>query len=76
MLTQARRNKRVAQKPMPTLLKKQGMTRHEWVRSKCTAYTAALCVLNPHRTGHIQYKRANNRAESSHVPVRSLGPKQ
>ncbi len=42
----------------------------EWVTDKCPAYGAALRGLNIQRAVHTQAKRANNRAESSHVPVR------
>jgi len=55
---------------MRKLLKKQGMAPDTWVTDKCPAYGAALRELNLNRAAHVQRKRANNRAESSHVPVR------
>src|SRR5215210_6404314 len=70
VLVQAKRDKAAAGKLMRKLLKKQGMAPNEWVTDKCPAYGAALRELNLARAAHIQHKRANNRAESSHVPVR------
>ena len=55
---------------MRKLLKKHGTAPAEWVTDKCPAYGAALRELNLGRAAHIRRKRANNRAESSHVPVR------
>src|ERR687884_20967 len=55
---------------MRKLLKKQGMVPDEWVTDKNPAYGAALLSLKLSRALHTRRKRANNRAESSHVPVR------
>lgn len=46
------------------------MAPEAWVTDKCPAYSAALRELKLGRTEQVQHKRANNRAESSHVPVR------
>jgi len=70
VLVQPKRDRRAAQKLMRKLLKKQGMAPDTWVTHKCPAYGAALRELNLNRAAHVQRKRANNRAESSHVPVR------
>jgi len=42
----------------------------EWVTDKNPAYGAALRALKLTGAPHTRRKRANNRAESSHVPVR------
>src|ERR687884_1426167 len=55
---------------MRKLLKQQGMAPSEWVTDKNPAYGAALRRLKLTRAPHTRRKRANNRAESSHVPVR------
>src|SRR3712207_16913 len=55
---------------MRKLLKKQGMAPDEWVTDKNLVYGAALRELKLTRAPHTRRKRANNRAESSHVPVR------
>ena len=70
VLVQAKRDAHAAGKLMRKLLKKQGMAPSEWVTDKCPAYGAALRDLNLDRARHVQGKRMNNRAESSHVPVR------
>ena len=70
VLVQARRDTRAAAKLMRMLLKRQGMAPDEWVTDKNPAYGAALRALKLTRAPHIWRKRANNRAESSHVPVR------
>src|ERR671932_1403658 len=76
VLVQAKRDARAAGKLMRKLLKKQGMAPSEWVTDKCPAYGAALRDLNLDRARHVQGKRMNNRAESSHVPVRRRERKQ
>jgi putative transposase len=73
---QPKRDKRAAQKLMRKLLKKQGMAPDVWVTDKCPAYGAALHELHLNRAAHLQHRRANNRAESSHVPVRRRERKQ
>jgi putative transposase len=70
VLVQAKRDRRAAQKLMRKLLKKQGMAPDEWVTDKNPAYGAALRALKLTQAPHTRRKRANNRAESSHVPVR------
>ena len=70
VLLQAKRDTKAARKLMRKLLKRQGMAPDEWVTDKCPAYGAALRALNLTRAPHTRRKRANNRAESSHVPVR------
>ncbi len=69
VLLQAKRNTKAARTLMRKLLKRQGMAPDEWVTDKCPAYGAALRELKLTRP-HTRRKRANNRAESSHVPVR------
>ena len=76
VLLQAKRNARAARKLMRKLLKKQGMAPSAWVTDKCPAYGAALRDLNLDRARHLRGKRMNNRAESSHVPVRRRERKQ
>ena len=70
ILVQPKRDTKAARKLMRKLLKKQGMAPDEWVTDKHPAYGAALRELHLGRATHIRGKRANNRAESSHVPVR------
>jgi transposase-like protein len=70
VLVQAKRDKRAALKLIRKLLKKHGAAPEEWVTDKCPAYGAALRELNLQRASHTQSTRANNRAESSHMPVR------
>jgi transposase-like protein len=61
---------KAARKLMRKLLKRQGMVPDEWVTDKNPAYGAALRELKLTGVPHTRRKRANNRAESSHVPVR------
>jgi transposase-like protein len=70
VLVQAKRDKRAALKLIRKLLKKHGAAPTEWVTDKCPAYGAALREMSLKKALHTQGKRANNRAESSHVPVR------
>src|SRR5829696_6051159 len=70
VLLQAKRDTKAARKLMRKLLKRQGMAPDEWVTDKCPAYGAALRALNLTQAPHTRRKRANYRAESSHVPVR------
>ena len=76
VLVQPKRDRRAAQKLMRKLLKKHGVSPAAWVTDKCPAYGAALRELHLTRAVHGQRKRANNRAESSHVPVRRRERKQ
>ncbi len=69
VLVQKRRNKRAASRLMRKLLKKQGIRPTRIVTDKLKSYGAAFQDMGLggiHETGH----RLNNRAESSHVPIR------
>src|ERR671910_1945133 len=70
VLLQAKRATKAARKLTRKLLKKQGMMPDEWVTDKNPSYGAALRELRLTRAAHTRRKSANNRAESSHVPVR------
>ncbi len=70
VLLQAKRDTKAARKLMRKLLKRQGMAPEEWITDKNPAYGAALRALKLTQAPHTRRKRANNRAESSHVPVR------
>jgi putative transposase len=70
VLVQAKRDTKAARKLMRKLLKRQGVAPDEWVTDKNPSYGAALRALKLTRAVHTRRKRANNRAESSHVPVR------
>ena len=69
VLVQKRRNKRAALKLMRKLLRNQGVRPIRIVTDKLKSYGAAfrdLRLSHLHDSGH----RLNNRAESSHVPIR------
>jgi putative transposase len=69
LLVQARRDKDAALRLMCKLLKRRGLLPTSIVTDRHCAYDAALRDLrfsHVHRRG----KRLNNRAESSHVPIR------
>src|SRR5260221_123871 len=68
-LVQSRRNKRAAIKLMRKLLKKQGFVPTTIVTDRLAAYAAAMSDLRL-SVMHERGKRKNNRAESSHVPIR------
>ncbi|WP_342238643.1 IS6 family transposase [Inquilinus sp. OTU3971] len=70
VLVQARRDTAAARRLMRKLLKKQGIAPNQWVTDRCPAYGAALRDLRLDGIPHLRAKRLNNRAESSHVPVR------
>jgi IS1 family transposase len=70
VLLQAKRDTRAARKLMRKLLKKQGMVPDAWVTDKNPAYGAALREPKLARAPDTRRMRANNRAESSHIPVR------
>ena len=70
VLLQAKRDTKAARKLMRKLLKKQGVMPDEWITDKNPSYGAALREQKLTRAAHTRRKRANNRAESSHVPVR------
>ncbi len=69
VLVQKRRNKRAALKLLRKLLQSQGISPTKIVTDKLKSYSAAL---NDLKIGHLQdtTNRLNNRAESSHVPIR------
>ncbi len=69
VLVQKRRNKRAALRLMRKLLKNQDVHPTQIVTDKLKSYGAALRELG---LGHIHEtgNRLNNRAESSHVPIR------
>lgn len=69
MLVQARRDKRAALRFLRKLLTNHQMVPVQLVTDRLRAYGAALRELG-HSTEHVQGKRKNNRAESSHVPIR------
>ena len=69
VLVQAKRDKKAARKLLKVAYA-TGITPEEWVTDKCPAYGAALRGLKLTRALHTWRKRANNRAERSHVPVR------
>ena len=68
-LVQPRRNAKAALKLMRKLLKKQGFAPTQIVTDKLKSYHKAFRILGL-ATEHIDNKRANNRAENSHLPVR------
>ena len=65
---QGRRDKRAALRLLRKLLKKQGMAPEELVTDRLRAYRAAARELGL-SAEHIQGKRKNDRAETSHVPI-------
>ena len=68
-LVQSRRNAKAAIKLMRKLLKKQGVIPTRIVTDKLRSYHVAFKEIGL-ITEHIDDKRANNRAENSHQPVR------
>jgi transposase-like protein len=68
-LVQSRRNTKAAKKLMRSLLKKHGFAPTFIVTDKLRSYYAAFRELGL-SAEHIDNKRANNRAENSHQPVR------
>jgi putative transposase len=68
-LVQSRRNTIAAKKLIISLLKKQKMSPNLIVTDKLRSYHAAFRALGL-GAEHIDNKRANNRAENSHQPVR------
>ena len=70
VLVQSKRDKAAARKLTRKLLKKYAAVPDEWVTDRYAAYGAALRDLGLTTPVHISAKRMNNRAESSHVPVR------
>ena len=69
ILVQSRRNKKAALRLMRKLLKKQGFVPDAIITDKLPSYGAALKDLG--LSSHHDFGgRKNNRAESSHLPVR------
>ncbi len=68
-LVQRRRNTRAALKLMRKLMKKQGWMPKRIVTDKLRSYHVAFRTLGL-TAEHIDDKRANNRAECSHQPIR------
>jgi transposase-like protein len=69
VLIQRKRDTRAAARLMRKLLKKQGFAPTEIVTDHLRSYGAAFRALGV-SAQHIQGKRKNNRAESSHLPTR------
>ena len=69
ILVQKRRNKRAALKLIRKLLQNQGNSPTKIVTDKLRSYGAALRNLEIEHL-HDTTNRLNNRAESSHVPIR------
>jgi putative transposase len=69
LLVQGRRDERAAPRLPRKLLKKQGMAPEALVTDRLRAYGAAARELGLTAV-HIRAKRKNNRAESSHAPIR------
>jgi putative transposase len=69
MLVQSRRDKHAALRLMRKLLRNQDMAPMELITDRLRAYGAAALELGL-SAEHVQGKRKNNRAESSHVPIR------
>jgi len=74
-LVQTKRNARAALKLMRRLLKKQGWAPTRIRTDKLKSYHVAFRTLGL-TAEHIDNKRANNRAENSHQPVRRRERKQ
>ena len=74
-LVQSKRNTKAALKLMRKLLKKQGISPTRITTDKLRSYRAAFRTLRL-TAEHITDKRANNRAENSHQPVRRRERKQ
>ena len=74
-LVQSKRNTKAALKLMRKLLKKQGWAPTRITTDKLRSYHVAFRALGL-TAEHIDDKRANNRAENSHQPVRRRERKQ
>ena len=74
-LVQSKRNAKAALKLMRKLLKKQGWTPTRITTDKLRSYHVAIRILGL-TAQHIDNKRADNRAENSHQPVRRRERKQ
>ena len=69
ILVQSKRDKRAATRLMRKLMRKYAMSPSILVTDRLPSYGAALAELGLSQM-HVQGKRKNNRAESSHVPIR------
>jgi transposase-like protein len=74
-LVQSRRNAKAALKLMRKLLKKMGIPPTRITTDKLRSYQAAFRTVRL-TAEHITEKRANNRAENSHQPIRRRERKQ
>ena len=74
-LIQPKRNTKAAKKLLIKLLKRQGFAPTRIVTDKLRSYAAAFRSLGLTAT-HDRCRRANNRAENSHLPVRRRERKQ
>ena len=74
-IVQTKRNAKAAMKLMRLLLRKQGIVPTRITTDKLRSYHAAFRTLGL-TAEHITDKRANNRAENSHQPVRRRERKQ
>ena len=74
-LVQSKRNAKAALKLMRKLLKKQGWAPTRITTDRLKSYHVAIRTLGL-TAEHIDNKRANNRAENSHQPVRRRERKQ
>ena len=74
-LVQPKRNARAAMKLMRNLLKREGFSPTRIVTDKLRSYHVAFRSIGL-TAEHIDKKRANNRAENSHQPVRRRERKQ
>jgi len=75
LLVQRRRNAKVAKKLMIKLLKKYGFAPTQIVTDRLRSYPAAFRAIGL-TANHDRGLRANNRAETSHQPVRRRKRKQ
>ena len=69
ILVQSKRDTRAAARLMRKLMRKYGMSPSALVTDRLPSYGAAFAELGLAKI-HAQGKRKNNRAESSHVPIR------
>jgi transposase-like protein len=69
ILVQSKRNKRAATRLMRKLIRKYGMSPSALVTDRLPSYGAAFAELGLSQT-HVRGRRKNNRAQSSHVPIR------
>lgn len=74
-LVQSRRNAKAAKKLMRKLLKKLGFAPARVVTDRLRSYPAAFRALSL-TAQHDRGRRANNRAENSHLPIRRRERKQ